>query len=343
MTGEKILVVEDSAVTSTLIKKTLLANGYQVVAIVDNGPESIRKAREQQPDIVLMDIILKGKMTGIEAAREIRNTLAIPVIYLTAQSDDATVTDAITTDPFGYLIKPLEERALKTAIQIALYKNAMDEKLREREKTISVLLNAVPDSLALLDQKLEIVAVNDSMVEKLGKKRKILLGMTLDDLSSWGITLIPQDQINTIYVAEDPIWYEEQKGDRWFETTIYPVTDDKGKVIRFAIQSHDITAWKQLALELKIEGLSNIEHNMEQFQILNDQIRNPLQAIQGFSSLSDNEYSSGIQEQVAIINSLVNRLDKGWVESEKVRSFLMRHYDHGKQILPRHPQPIQPL
>lgn len=343
MTGEKILVVEDSAVTSTLIKKTLLANGYQVVAVVDNGPESIREAREQQPDIVLMDIILKGKMTGIEAAREIRNTLAIPVIYLTAQSDDATVTDAITTDPFGYLIKPLEERALKTAIQMALYKNAMDEKLREREKTITVLLNAVPDPLALLDQKLEIVAVNDSMAEKLGKKRKMLLGMTLDDLSSWGIELIPQDQINTIYVTEDPIWYEEKKGDRWFETTIYPVTDDKGRVIRFAIQSHDITAWKQLTSELKIEGLSNIEHNMEQFQILNDQIRNPLQAIQGFSSLSDNEYSSRIQEQVAIINNLVNRLDKGWVESEKVRSFLIRHYDHGKQILSGHTRSIHSL
>ena len=343
MTGEKILVDEDSAVTSTLIKKTLLANGYHVVAIVDNGPESIREAREQQPDIVLMDIILKGKMTGIEAAREIRNTLAIPVIYLTAQSDDATVTDAITTDPFGYLIKPLEERALKTAIQMALYKNAMDEKLREREKTISVLLNAVPDPLALLDQKLEIVAVNDSMAEKLGKKRKMLLGMTLDDLSSWGIELIPQDQINTIYVTEDPIWYEEKKGDRWFETTIYPVTDDKGRVIRFAIQSHDITVWKQLTSELKIEGLSNIEHNMEQFQILNDQIRNPLQAIQGFSSLSDNEYTSRIQEQVAIINNLVNRLDKGWVESEKIRSFLIRHYDHGKQILPRHTGSIHSL
>jgi two-component system, response regulator PdtaR len=340
MTNENILVVEDSAITSTLIKNTLLAQGYHVAAVVDNGPESIQIARELKPDIVLMDIILKGKMTGIEAAREIRKTLGIPVIYLTAQSDDATVVDAITTDPFGYLIKPLEERALKTSIQIALYKRAMEEKLLERERTISVLLNAVPDSLALLDQRLMIVAVNEPMAEKLGTKSEMLIGMTLDDLSARGIMLIPQDQINTIYVTKDPVWFEEKKGDAWFETTIFPVTDRDGRVIRFAIQSHDITFWKELESELKTEGISHIEHNMEQFQILNDQIRNPLQAIHGYSALSDNEYSSRIAEQVAIINNLVARLDKGWVESEKVRSFLMRHYDHGRQILPKHRQSV---
>ncbi|MFA4876320.1 MAG: response regulator [Methanoregula sp.] len=336
MTGEKILVVEDSVITSTLIKKTLLALGYPVVAVADNGPESIALARLLRPDLVLMDIILKGTMTGIEAARQIKESLGIPVIFLTAQSDDATVADAITTEPFGYLIKPLEERSLKTTIQMAFYKHAMDEKLRERERTISVLLNAVPDALALLNRGHEIVAVNESMAEKLGHPCEALVGTTLEKAGPDRSIATLKDYLRDLHGTGNPVWFEEKQGDRWFETAMYPITDRSGVIVRIAIQSHDITDWKQLESELKAEGLSQIECNMEQFQILNDQIRNPLQAITGYVALSESSYSRQIGEQIAIINNLVNRLDKGWVESEKVRSFLIRHYRHGEQIMPKH-------
>jgi PAS domain S-box-containing protein len=336
MTGERILVVEDSSFISTLIRKTLLTMGYHVVAVVDNGLESIAKTAELKPDIVLMDIILKGKMNGIDAAREIRQNLGIPVIYLTAQSDDATVENAITTEPFGYLIKPLEERALKTTIQMALYKNAMDKKLRERENTIRVLLNAVPDALALLNCENEIVAVNEAMAEKLGKTTDALTGITLEDLISKGSVQILPEQVKELHTTGKPIWFEEQRGNRWFETAMYPVTNNSGTIIRIVIQSHDITEWKQLVAELKKVGLSQIEHNMEQFQILNDQIRNPLQVIQGYIALLDSRNLTKVEEQIAIIDNLVTQLDKGWVESEKVRSFLLRHYRHGEQIMPRH-------
>jgi PAS domain S-box-containing protein len=336
MSGERILVVEDSGVISAIIRKTLLTMGYQVVAIADNGPDSIAKATQLRPDIVLMDIVLKGKMTGIEAAKEIRRNLGIPVIYLTAQSDDATIEDAITTEPFGYLIKPLEERSLKTTIQMALYKHGMDEKLRERENTIHVLLNAVPDALALLNREGEIVAVNEAMAEKLGKATGELTGTTLEALISEGIVRIPPDKLRGLYATGKPVWFEEKRGDRWFETAMCPITDRSGTIVRIAIQSHDITDWKHLEADLKKEGLSQIEYNMEQFQILNDQIRNPLQAIQGYVALSESRYSPKIEEQITLIDDLVTRLDKGWVESEKVRSFLIRHYRHGEQILPRH-------
>ncbi|WP_321507632.1 response regulator [uncultured Methanoregula sp.] len=337
MTGEKILVVEDSVITSTLIKKTLLSMGYQVVAVVDNGPESIEKARILRPDLVLMDIILKGTMTGIEAAKKIRETLGIPVVYLTAQSDDATVNDAIMTEPFGYLIKPLEERSLKTTIQMAFYKHAMDEKLRERENTISVLLNGVPDALALLNRGHEIVAVNESMAEKLGMKSGELVGTTVENLNHEGTVRILKEFLRDLHGTGKPVWFEEKQKDRWFETVMYPITNSSGAIIRIAVQSHDITDWKQLESELKTEGLSQIESNMEEFQILNDQIRNPLQAIRGYLALSsDTGCKNKIEEQIMIINNLVNRLDKGWVESEKVRSFLIRHYRHGEQIMTKH-------
>ena len=82
---------------------------------------------------------------------------------------------------------------------------------------------------------------------------------------------------------------------------------------------------------MKQEGLSQIDRNMEQFQILNDQIRNPLQAIKGYVDLGDNPYRDQIAEQIRIVNDLVTQLDRGWIESEKVRSFLIRHYQHGRR------------
>lgn len=336
MTGERILVVEDSVTVSTIIRKSLTAAGYRIVAVTDNGPEAITKARDLIPDLVLMDIILKGKMTGIEAAREIREKPGIPVIYLTSQSDDATIREAIATEPFGYLIKPPEERALKTAIRMALYKHALDEKLRERENTIRALLNAVPDALALLNRDHEIVAVNESMADKLGTKAEDLMGTAMGDHSSEkGVGLL-MEHLRNLRETEKPVWFEEKQEGRWFETRMYPVADSSGNIVRIAIQSHDITAWKQLESELKTEGLSQIEANMEQFQILNDQIRNPLQAIRGYVELSGSGYSSQIDTQISIIDDLVSRLDRGWVKSEKVRSFLIRHYRHGEHILPKH-------
>lgn len=340
MSGERILVVEDSVTISALIQKTLREQGYEVVAAVDNGPEAIASARELKPDIVLMDIVLKGAMTGIDAAEAIRNSQRIPVIYLTSQTDEPTVSRAIRTDPFGYLIKPLDEKVLKTTIQVALYKNSIETQLRERERTITVLLNAIPDALALLDRRLDIVAVNDAMADKLGAPRESLVGKTLEELTTQGIHIISQDRINTVYVTENPVMSEEKCGDRWYETMMYPVTDAEGTIVRIAIQSHDITDWKQLAAELKMEGLSQIEQNMEQFQVLNDRIRNPLQAIRGLAALADGKYSSRINEQVGVIDDLVTRLDKGWVESEKVRTFLLRHYRHGNFITP-HRQPTR--
>lgn len=334
MSGERILVVEDSVTISALIQETLQEQGYEVAAAVDNGPEAIRSARDLKPDVVLMDIVLKGTMTGIEAAEAIRKSQEIPVIYLTTQTDETTVSQAIRTDPFGYLVKPLDEKVLKTTIQVALYKNGIETELREREKTITVLLNAIPDALVLLDRRLEIVAVNEAMAGKLGVLQEAVVGKTLEDLAANGIRLITQERINTVYATENPAMFEEQCGDRWYETMMYPVTDAEGTIVRIAIQSHDITDWKHLAAELKMEGLSQIEHNMEQFQVLNDQIRNPLQAIRGLAALADGNYSSRIDEQVGIIDGLVTRLDKGWVESEKVRNFLMRHYRHGNFITP---------
>jgi PAS domain S-box-containing protein len=324
-----ILVVEDEFITGSDIQNFLRESGYDVPFVVDNGEDAIRKAGELHPDLVLMDITLIGEMTGIEAAAQIRDRYSIPVIFLSAHSDDTTITRALKSEPFGYIIKPFEARDLKIRIDIALYKHAMDEALKERESTINALLNTIPDALVLLDNENKIVAVNETMAHQLQKSRDALKGLDITDLPLTNTTGGIQQLIDDLHVQNRAVYGEEKHGDRWYEISMFPMQGADGRITRIAIQSHDITGRKRFEEQLKKEGITQIERNMEQFQILNDQIRNPLQAILGYLQLGDPVYFPKIIHQVREIDDLVTRLDKGWMESEKVRSFLLRHYHHG--------------
>ncbi|MDZ7961148.1 MAG: ATP-binding protein [Aulosira sp. DedQUE10] len=128
---EKILVVEDEIIIAFDIKSCLEKAGYIVPAIAANGKQAIEKAAEFHPDLILMDVMLKGDMNGIEAAAEIGNLFNIPVIYLTAYSDQNHIQKAKTTQPFGYILKPFEETQLITTIEIALNKHQIELVMRE--------------------------------------------------------------------------------------------------------------------------------------------------------------------------------------------------------------------
>jgi CheY-like chemotaxis protein len=116
----KLLIVEDEGVVAWHIQEVLENLGHTVVASVASGNKAIEIAAETQPDLVLMDIRLKGDIDGIEAAREIKARFHTPIIYLTAYSDDHTLERALTTNPSGYLIKPFQEKELRTTLEIAL-------------------------------------------------------------------------------------------------------------------------------------------------------------------------------------------------------------------------------
>lgn len=121
----RILIVEDEAVTSVLLEKTLKELGYEVVGSAFDGEEAITLAREKQPDIILMDITIQGEMDGIETAKQIYQQYKIPIIYLTAHSDDDTIKRAVESGPFGYLIKPFKERELYSNIEMVAHKHKL--------------------------------------------------------------------------------------------------------------------------------------------------------------------------------------------------------------------------
>lgn len=126
MSSGTILIVEDEAITALDIKQSLTGLGYEVCGVVPTGELAITRAGEYRPDLVLMDIKLAGEMTGIEAASQIRERYGTAIIFLTAHIEDSTIEAAASTNPFGYLIKPIDEKTLKVTIQMALHRNALE-------------------------------------------------------------------------------------------------------------------------------------------------------------------------------------------------------------------------
>jgi CheY-like chemotaxis protein len=134
MVTATILVVEDEFITGADLQNNLRNMGYDVPVVVDTGEDAITKAGELHPDLVLMDITLIGEMTGIEAATQIRDRYGILVIILTAHSDDPTFEKALHSEPFGYIIKSIEPLKLRTSIEMALYKHALNLKLKKNKR-----------------------------------------------------------------------------------------------------------------------------------------------------------------------------------------------------------------
>jgi diguanylate cyclase (GGDEF)-like protein/PAS domain S-box-containing protein len=144
---KRVLVVEDETIVSMDLQNSLKCLGYEVVGAAVSGPEAIAKAEASRPDLVLMDIILKGEMDGVQTAETIHARLGIPVIFLTACADEKTLHRAKVTEPFGYMIKPFEERELHSHIEIALYKHRMEQQLRESEERYSLATQGANDGL----------------------------------------------------------------------------------------------------------------------------------------------------------------------------------------------------
>ncbi len=156
----RILVVEDESLVARDIQNMLRSLGYEVTGVVASGEQAIQKASASPPDLVLMDIVLKGEIDGITAAEKLWEEYGIPVIYLTAYADDTTFERAKLTKPFGYLLKPFEERELQTTIEMALYKSKMEMRLREREQWLSTILRSIGDGIIAADARGRIAFMN---------------------------------------------------------------------------------------------------------------------------------------------------------------------------------------
>lgn len=156
----KILIVEDQSIVAMDIQNRLKGLNYIVTGTASSGAGAVKKAEETSPDLVLMDIMLKGDMDGVQAAEEIRYRFGIPVVYLTAYADSNTLQRARVTEPFGYLLKPFQERELHSTIEMALYRHKMEEEIKKREAWFYTTLRAIDEGIITTDKKGYITFIN---------------------------------------------------------------------------------------------------------------------------------------------------------------------------------------
>lgn len=177
-----ILVVEDEAIVAMDLESRLSRLGYRVIGIASNGEEAIRRTSEAQPHLVLMDIRLSGDMDGIEAGRLLRMQYGVPVVYLTAYSDDATLARAKLTEPAGYLLKPFEERGLRAAIEIAVYKHETEQKLRCMERWLATTLSSIGDGVIACDLQGIMTFINPVGEHLTGWSQADAVGRPIDEV-----------------------------------------------------------------------------------------------------------------------------------------------------------------
>lgn len=178
----RILIVEDEIIIARELEARLEGMGYNVVGIASSGDEAIRFATDCNPDLVLMDIVIKGHMDGIDAAERIREQLGVPVIYVTAYTDDKTLERARVTEPFAYLVKPFSERELKANIEMALYKHKMEQRLRKVERWLTESVDELTHAVIASDLEGRITFFNQGAEAITAWAREDAIGRPVDEV-----------------------------------------------------------------------------------------------------------------------------------------------------------------
>lgn len=176
---KKILVVEDEGIIAKDIAYMLETLVYEVVAIVTSGEDAITAAEKLVPDLILMDIMLSGRLNGIETAVKVQHEMGIPVVFLTAHSDERTLQKAVSVEAYGYLLKPFDERELHSTIELVLKRHHAEKALRESEEKYRLLFTNASEGIMTLTTKGRVLDVNPRMSEITGYGADRLKGLGL--------------------------------------------------------------------------------------------------------------------------------------------------------------------
>jgi PAS domain S-box-containing protein len=182
MTPSRIFIVEDSFIVALHLQKTLENEGYTVMGTADSGEQALELLAQDRPDLVLMDIMLGGKMDGIQAAIIVKEKLSIPVVFITALTDKETIQRAKVAEPYGYLTKPFEDRDIFTVIEMALYKGGVERKLKQSEHKFHSTLKSISDGVLTMDNSYSITYANPSAEGMIGSTLANMQGKKIFDV-----------------------------------------------------------------------------------------------------------------------------------------------------------------
>ncbi|MBV9386332.1 MAG: response regulator, partial [Chroococcidiopsidaceae cyanobacterium CP_BM_ER_R8_30] len=295
MTNAKILVVEDEYIVAKDIQSRLKKLGYDVPFIASSGLEAIERITELYPDLVLMDVQIKGDIDGVETARQIHNCYSVPVVYLTAYSDDSTLARAKLTDPSGYLLKPFKERELYTAVEIALSKYRMEQQLKESEKWLTTVLKSIGDAVIASDINKRIIFMNP-VAEVLTEWKQVdVLGRDVEEVfhivneetgSSVESPIIRALKLRTVVnLPEHTILIARNGTEIPIDDSAAPIQDEQGNITGAVLVFRDITErkqaeearQKQTVQELLVAELERLNQLKDEFlNTVSHELRTPM-------------------------------------------------------------------
>ncbi len=316
MEKRRILVVEDEAIVALDITNRLKHMGYAVAGSCTTGDDAVVRAGELKPDLILMDIMLDGGMDGIDAAAMIRDQFGLPVVYLTAYADTETLGRAKVTNPFGYVIKPFEDRELQTTIEMALYKFEAERKLVLSERWLGTTLRSLGEAVVTTDPEGRVLFLNPVAEGLLGVEQEEAQGRPLPELFHK-----PLPELSVI--GGHTCVMETRDGRSLpIEATVSPIIDDwgrrNGSVLVFRDISQRVEA--EQAMRQYVESLSRtLEATVEALAVTAEK-RDP--------------YTAGHQQRVAALaGAMAQRLGLAPDLAEGLRVAGLLH-DIGKIYIP---------
>jgi PAS domain S-box-containing protein len=261
--GPRVLIVEDERVVATHVERSLSDAGYIVTGIAANGAEAQGLLTGQLPDVALVDIRLRGKSEGFEIAERLRAENDVPVVYMTAHTDDDTLQRAAQTGAYGYVVKPFTIGEVKSALQVALFKHRMDQHLAERERWFSTTLRAIADGVVACDAAQRVTFLNGAAERILGRGESTARGFHISEVLGRGLTPVPE--VLQALQHKQPVALaleaELNPAAALIEGTVAPIIH-ADRVLGAVLVLHDVTEQRrrdeQLALTDRLSSLGTL-------------------------------------------------------------------------------------
>lgn len=321
-----MLIVEDETLIAMHLESQLQRLGYAVRGVTASGEEAVKLAHELRPDLVLMDIRLDGHMDGIEAAEQIRETLRMPLLFVTSHTDETTVQRAKGAAPLGYIVKPFGERELHSSIQIALHRHELEKELAAKEQWWRTTLRSIGDGVVATDDGGQVVFMN-SVAEKLtGWAEEEAVGRKIDEVMS----LLSGDslelanpvrqalqELTAFDLPEDTALRKKNGPTIQIEDAATPIQDSTGKLLGGVMVFRDVTQRRESETQLRQAhaNLLRLNEDLDQFTYAaSHDLQEPLRNIAHFSQLLARRYAglmdAGGQECLTFIEEGAKRMEQ---------------------------------
>ncbi|MEX5219346.1 MAG: response regulator [Nitrospiraceae bacterium] len=273
MPQANILIVEDEPIVAKDIQVSLQRLGYRVPATATSGEEAIRKAGESRPDLILMDIVLKGNMDGVETVKQIRKQCDVPVIYLTAYADDHTLERAKVTSPAGYMLKPYQPTELRTTIELALHRAGQDRHGNEGLQWLAATVRCLGDGVMTIDRNGRVTYLNPAAEDFTGWTHEQAAGISvvtmvgLEPGAAGDCAENPSLKAMTdmrVIGLEDMVLLTKSGARRLINGSAAPVVNERGAVIGSVLVFHAATPSSSCPHDRKVSRavLLEMERNL---------------------------------------------------------------------------------